>query len=158
METEPYSEIVSPIARGEGITLRPASSDSLNALREMDFPPDAIRFYSSHEPADGLEGPAGVRLWPIRDLIVENKEGVPGICVYPYRYRVFASTSGGDAYCFDLNGAANGEASRIVLFWVDDVGEDSSVREVHAAARPVAKDLAEFLRKFADGTLNQGYD
>jgi len=54
--------------------------------------------------------------------------------------------------------AANGEASRIVLFWVDDVGEHSSEKQVHAAARPVAKNLVEFLRKFADGMLNQGYD
>jgi hypothetical protein len=158
VRTSVYSEIVSPIAREAGILLRPASADAMNTIRALDFPPDAVEFYARHEPAECLEGPAGIRLWPIQDIIVENRQGVPGICVYPYRYRVFASTSGGDAYCFDLNAAAAGEAPRIVLFWVDDVGEDSREQEVHAAARPVAKNLAEFFRKFADGTLNQGYD
>jgi hypothetical protein len=68
--TDRYSEIMSPIARSAGVPLRPASAESIDTLRKFDFPPDAIQFYSRYEPADCLEGPRGVRLWPVRDIVV----------------------------------------------------------------------------------------
>lgn len=141
-----YEPLIRRIAARLKAEFRPATADAIRQLRDLRFPEPVIAFYERYEPRDCVEGV--VRLWPISDVVVENTQGVPGICVVPHGYRVFASTYGGCAYCFNLNQLGATGDPAIVLISHEDVGEDSQAAEVHNAASPVALDLLQFLHWF----------
>lgn len=146
IEMDAYEPLIQSIAARLKAEFRPATADGIQQLRDLRFPEPIIKFYERYEPRDCVEGVA--RLWQIADIMVENRDGVPGICVVPHGYRVFASTYSGDAYCFNLNRLSPAGDPAIVLISTGDVGEDSPAEEVHNAANPVARDLLQFLRWF----------
>lgn len=148
-----YESLVTEIAGQTGTDFGPASPEGLAKLRELNFPEAAIRFYAKHAPSDCAEGQ--VRLWPIDDIVVENTGGVPGICVHPYGYTVFASTMCGDAYCFNANKIGAEGEPEIILVSHEAVGEDSTADEVNRVVKPVARSLAAFLEQFVKGELDE---
>jgi hypothetical protein len=148
-----YEQVVRRIAKQTGTPFRPASAASLQQLRDLTFPESLVAFYARHEPADCAEGV--VRIWSIPDIVIENSQGVPGICVTPHGYRVFASTLGGDAYCFNLNRMSAEGDPEIVLISHEAVGEASKADEVHRVAKPIARNLLEFLAQFEKGKVDQ---
>jgi len=150
-----YAPVVLRIAEQTGTPFRPASPAALEQLRDLKFPEPIVAFYARHEPADCAEGIGMVRIWPIVDVVVENTQGVPGICVAPYGYRVFASTYCGDAYCFNLNRMSAEGEPEVVLISHEAVGEASKADEVHRVAKPIARTLREFLGQFEKGEVDQ---
>ncbi len=148
-----YEAIVRIISEQTGVAFRPASRGALASLAAFNVPEAVIRFYREHEPARRVEGQ--VRLLPIEDMVVENTQGVPGVCVQPHGYVVFASTVYGDAYCFNGNKVnAEGEPE-IVLVSHEAVQEDSTAEEVHRLVKKVASSLFVFLDQFSEGVIDE---
>jgi hypothetical protein len=147
-----YKPFVERIAQLTGTGFHPASSESLARLRELNCPEAAVRFYQQYEP-EPCEV-AKVRLDPVAGIVLENTQGVPGICVRPYGYLVFATTYFGDAYCFNANKLDGDGEPEIILVSHEAVSENSTEQEVNRVVKPVASSLAVFLDQFAKGELD----
>lgn len=148
-----YEKLIDQISAQTGTTFRPASEGHLSALRALRLPNPVVDFFALHEPSDCAEGQ--VRLWPIAEIIKENCDLVPGAYVAPLGYVVFATTFCGDTYCFDLNQINEQNEPRVVLISHEVVGEDITAEEARRLAKPVAKNLAEFLETFAREELDE---
>ncbi len=147
-----YECVIHALTATMGIQFRPADASALRHLEKWKLPESVVGFYSKYEPQNVVE--EGIRIWPISDMVTENEQGVPGICVMPYGYVVFASTYCGDAYCFDLNRITDGEPA-IGLVSTGAVGEDSSAEEVHSMIKPVANSLLDFLERVQSDCIDQ---
>ena len=97
-----YQFIIDNITEKTGVEFRPACEDDLEELRELGMPECIVDFYAHFEPEEYVEE-GRVIIWPIIDIIEQNTEILPGYCVSPHGYFVFASNQYGDAYCFDTN-------------------------------------------------------
>jgi hypothetical protein len=148
-----YEAIIGKIAKQTGTEFGPASFSSLSELRALEFPEAVIEFYEQYEPSRCAEGQ--VRLWPIDDIVIENRQGVPGIGVHPHGYAVFATTMSGDAYCFNSNKLDGAGEPEIVLVSHEAVGEEATADEVNRVAKPVAACLLEFLEQFSRGEVDE---
>jgi len=148
-----YQKLIDQISAQTGTTFRPASEAHLSALRALPLPNPIVDFFALHEPSDCAEGQ--VRLWPIAEIIKENRDLVPGAYVAPHGYVVFATTFCGDTYCFDLNEVDEQNEPRVVLISHEVVGEDITADEAIRLAKPVAKNLFEFLERFAREELDE---
>jgi hypothetical protein len=153
LNARPLLNLVEQISQKSGVAFRPAASSALEQLRAIGMPEDALAFYANSEPARWAEINR-VRLSPIRDVLQENKDYVPGYHLHPLGYVVFASTIYGDAYCFDTSQApANGTAP-VVLMAHDLEWDEYSQEQIRKLAKRVASSLDDFLQKFAAGTLD----
>jgi hypothetical protein len=94
------------IAEKSGVALRPASEKSHSALQRLGIPDDVIAFFNEFQPAECADID-GVRIWPAKEVLAENKDYVPGCYVVEYGYIVFATTLFGDAFCFDTKANSN---------------------------------------------------
>ncbi len=148
-----YQRLVDLISTETGTEFRAASDGDLSALRTLRLPDTVLDFFARHEPSDCAEGQ--VRLWPIADILQENRDLVPGAYVAPLGYVVFSTTFCGDNYCFDVNVVNKDNEPRVVLISHEVVGEDITAEEVKRLAKPVAKNLYEFLEKFARQELEE---
>jgi hypothetical protein len=148
-----YQKPVDEISAQTGTTFRRASKRGLAALGALRLPKPVVDFFASHEPSECAEGQ--VRLWPIAAILQENRDLVPGVYVTPLGYIVFATTFCGDTYCFDLNKVDKEGEPRIVLISHEGVGGDISAQEAFRLAKPIAKNLYEFLEKFAGDELDE---
>jgi hypothetical protein len=149
MNPDLYREI---IAKSK-VELRPASHAQLQQLMELHVPEEAIHFYREAEPSQCAEI-ARVRLWPIKHVIEENTDYVPGCYVQPHGYVVFSTTIYGDTYCFDLN-SANSIASAPVVLLSHEIFDDTTTKEdVSKVAKKIAPNLSAFLNAFAAGRLD----
>jgi hypothetical protein len=144
-----YRELTDAI----GTKFRAASRRSLASLRSLRVPKPVVDFYASYEPSECAEGQ--VRLWPIADILRENQELVPGAYVSALGYVVFATTYCGDAYCFDISAVDSRGDPPIVLISHEVVSEDTTADDVSQLAKPVAKNLCDFLQKFTRGELDE---
>jgi hypothetical protein len=145
-----YDELAEKISKLTGTAFRPATHDDLSKLIELHLPQPIIDFYASYAPIRCAEGQ--VRLWPIADLLVENSSAVPGAFLAPHGYIVFASTYCGDAYCFDINAS---DEPCIVLISHEVVSEEISAEEARRLAKPIARNLREFLDKFVHREIEE---
>jgi len=148
-----YEKLVDKIAQQTGTPFGPASLSSLAELRALEFPEAAIEFYEHYEPSGCAQGQ--IRLWPIDDIVIENRQAVPGICVQPHGYAVFATTLSGDAYCFNSNRLGVDGEPTIVLISHEAVSEDATAEEVKRLAKPVASSLRIFLEQFTRGEVDE---
>jgi hypothetical protein len=148
-----YERIMRTIVKEVGEVFRAGTREEIAALRRLGMPEGAVRFYERHAPARCVAGQ--VRIWAVEDVVEENTQAVPGICVQPHGYVVFASTFCGDAYCFDGNRLdAQGEPE-IVLVSHESVREGASAEEVRRGVKRVAGNLVEFLGQFALGEVDE---
>lgn len=149
---EHYDSIVNEISALTETEFQPASDDDLDALRRLGLPESIIDFYSLHEPSSCAE--YQVRLWPIRDMLVENSDMVPGAYTSPHGYIVFATTIYGDTYCFDINQMTNGKP-RIVLISHEVVENEINAEQARMVAKPIAANLEAFLEAFIRQDVDQ---
>jgi hypothetical protein len=105
--------LLDEIARKSRVVFRPASVAGVAALRSLGAPVDVLAFYRNSEPARFAEI-GKVRLWSISNILVENRDAVPGCYAQPCGYIVIASNTGGDAFCSDAH-AASGAIAPVVL-------------------------------------------
>jgi len=148
-----YKKLVKLIANQTGTKFRAASRSDLAELRVLRLPDPVVDFYAQHEPSECAEGQ--VRLWPISDMLNENRDLIPGAYVAPLGYVVFSTTFGGDAYCFDINEVSAKNEPRIVLISHGVVSKDITAEKAKRLAKPVARDLCDFLDKFARVELDE---
>ena len=148
-----YQKLVDLIAKQTGTKFRAASKSDLAALRALRLPDSILNFFARHEPSGCAEGQ--VRLWPIAGMLEENRGLIPGAYVAPLGYVVFATTFCGDAYCFDLNVVNQENEPQIVLISHEVVRKDITAEEAKRLAKPVAKNLYEFLEKFESVELDE---
>jgi hypothetical protein len=148
-----YQDIIRNISAQTNTAFSGASPDDLAALRALQVPEPVVDFYAHYEPKGLAEGQ--VRLWPIADIVEENRDYVPGAYIAPLGYIVFSTTFCGDTYCFDLNQINSNGEPRIVLVSHEAVEEDISAKEAFRLAKPVAKDLHDFLDKFSRRQLDE---
>jgi hypothetical protein len=139
-------EIAAAIAAKTKVALRPASAADLEALRALQAPTPVLSFYERFEPADGVEFNR-VRLCPIRSILEENHDYVPGADLYPHGYLVFATTLYGDTYCLDLNDPG----PPVIIMTHEVTFEGMAPGEIKRYRRRVADDFLQFLERFVAG-------
>lgn len=145
------------ITEKSGVKLRPASEPRLQQLLELGVPEEAIRFYREAEPETCAEI-ARIRLWPIKHVIEENVDYVPGCYVCAHGYVVFSTTIYGDTYCFDMNSSGSTASATIVLLSHEIFDETTTKKDVRKVAKKIAPDLGAFLHAFAAGQLDMKPD
>ena len=148
-----YQKLVDVISAETNTEFRAASKADVAALRALRLPDPVLDFFARHEPSECAEGQ--VRLWPIADILKENRDLVPGAYVAPLGYVVFSTTFCGDTYCFDVNVVNKDNEPRIVLISHEVVEEDITAEEAKRLAKPVAKNLYEFLEKYTRQELDE---
>jgi len=145
------AKLAAKISNRSGVELRPAELPDLNRLRALGVPDEVFEFYSKFEPAECAEI-AHVRLWPIKQVLEENENYVPGCDLRPLGFIVLATNDCGDAYCIDMKelGLPLAIMSHEVAF------SDLPPTQVRAEFRKVvAANFQEFLERFAAGTLDR---
>lgn len=141
-----YSKLIADIEAHTGGRFRRAETEALDQLRSFNLPASVVSFFRDFEPTECIEGQ--VRLWPISEMLRENRDYVPGADVSPHGYIVFATTICGDTYCFDLNVIDENGEPRIVLISHDEDFEGMSSDQITGLAKPIAPNLAAFLEMY----------
>ena len=142
-------ELINVIAQRSETRFRPASSEAIVQLQTLGLSGDVVDFYRRYEPAECAEID-DVRLWPISEVVAENRSYVPGANLVGHGFVVFATTVFGDAYCFDISE----DGPPIVLMSHEVNYEDMSVAKIKALRKLIASNLDAFLDAFAAGSLD----
>ena len=142
-------ELINVIAQRSETRLRPASSEAIAQLQTLGLTGGVVDFYRRYEPAECAEID-DVRLWPISEVVAENRSYVPGANLVGHGFVVFATTVFGDAYCFDFSE----DGPPVVLMSHEVNYEDMSVAKIKALRKPIASNLDAFLDAFAAGSLD----
>ena len=145
--------LLDEIKQKSKVDFRPASQAGLDALRALGVPENALAFYQDSEPATCAEID-DVRLWPISDVLGENRDFVPGCYIQPLGYIVFATTVFGDAFCFDWNPANSSATAPLVLIAHDLDWNEIKREEIANLAKPIAPSFESFLIAFVAETLD----
>jgi hypothetical protein len=127
----------------------------MRTLHTLGVPHDALQFYRNSAPVRMAEIEK-VRLWNVKDIVVENTDAVPGCYAHPCGYVVFASTNCGDSYCFDIR-AEKYPASAPVVLIAHDLEPDSDEmnrEDLEKLAKTVSASFGDFLELFASATLD----
>ncbi len=143
-------EQASRIESESGAALRPASPEALSQLRSLGVPGSVMAFYERFEPSACAEID-GVRLWPIADVLEENRDYIPGADISAHGFIVFATTTFGDAYCLDLAE----QSSRVVLMSHDVHYSEMARVEIAKYAKPIASNFDDFIASFIVSDLEQ---
>jgi hypothetical protein len=148
-----YERIAEQLSEQFDATFRPASPLDLAKLEDLGLPESVIDFYRDFEPCQAIEGQ--VRLWPIERIVEENDTLLPGCYTSRLGFVVFASTLSGDAYCFNTTREAPKDQPPIVLISQDVVGEETKEGHLFRVAKPIARNLEEFLEMFLQGEIDE---
>jgi len=127
----------------------------MQTLQALGVPEDALQFYQNAVPTRMAEI-AKARLCTVNDMVIENRDAVPGCYAYPSGYTVFGTTDCGDSFCFDRGSASYPARSTIVLIAHDLEPENDEMKreELSKLAKPVAESFEDFLHKFAAATVD----
>lgn len=148
-----YEHLINYITTLTGAQFRNALPSEINCLFALRLPTSVTDFFSRYALDSYVE--RRIRLWTIPEIADENCKYVPGCYVAPLGYVVFGSTTFGDAYCFNINDADGQFEPPIVLISHEVIDETTSATEVVKLAKPVAKNLREFLGKFVREELDE---
>jgi hypothetical protein len=138
-----YKDIIVKLSEATGIQFEPAQLDALDELRSLGASDEIIAFYAAYEPADPFDGE--IRFLNIDDIVLMNNEAVPGYCVQPHGYIVFAENDCGDSYCFDMNQLDGIGRSRIVVASPETAEDIETAEQAAAMVQQVAPNLMSFL-------------
>jgi len=147
-----YQTLVDKISEQTGGYFRASSPFELAKLEAFGLPESVLDFYRDFEPSECVEGQ--IRLWPIEHILEENEALIPGCYSVKHGYVVFATTHCGDTYCFDVTRRGLNEP-RIVLLSHEVVTKHTTAAEFARLAKPVARNLYEFLQKFLRGEIDE---
>lgn len=148
-----HTTLANAIAAHTGGRFRKATPTALDQLRELGLPDPIVSFFRDYEPSECIEGQ--VRLWPIEEIVRENRDFVPGCNISRHGYIVFSTTVCGDAYCFDLNEVNDNGEPRIVIIAHDEDSEGIPTDQIQRLAKPIATNLAAFLQTFLRDELDE---
>lgn len=88
--------------------------EELEDIKNYVIPKSVIYFYENYSPFDTIDLGADINLLSTSKMEEENCELVPGAYLIKYGFLTFATTTGGNAICMDLNKIKNDEP-RIVI-------------------------------------------
>jgi hypothetical protein len=145
--------LLDKIKEKSNVEFRPAAPGGVELLRSIGVPEDALAFYRDSEPTKCAEID-DIRLWPVADVLGENKDFVPGCFTQPHGYVVFATTIFGDAFCFDRNALASSETAPVVLIAHDWDWDAIKYADIVKLAKPTAPSFKDFLEAYASETLD----
>ena len=149
-----WAKLAKEITSKSDVAFHPASVEDLAKLKALRVPPDAISFFREFEPAECAEI-EGVRLWPVREVLAENSDYVPGCYIAQHGYVVFATTLFGDTFCFDLNAIQQNKGTPVVLLAHDCWDWDEITPEIIGRLKKLAAaDFEKFLEKYIAGSLD----
>ena len=146
-------KIVQDLATQTGVAFRRASSEDIAQLKILGAPDEILDFFTNYEPSDCAEI-SGARLWPIAELIHENKDYVPGADLQPRGFLVIATNECGDSFCVDFS-VPGKQSCPVVIMSHELSWEEMSEKEVHALRKVVAQSFTEFLELFVAGRLDK---
>lgn len=69
--------LLEEIKQNSKVNFRHAGRADIDQLRSLGGPEEALKFFRDSEPAGCVEIKS-VRLWPISELFVENRDAAPG--------------------------------------------------------------------------------
>lgn len=134
------------------MVLNPAKNQDIAYLTSMGYPLSAISYFQRLEPSEP-EDVNGVRMYPIKDIRVENEEANPGCIASPRGYLNIANTLLGDTYCLDINSKGHLGEPPVVLVSHDLVKEDVPHDEMPDSIIKVAESFDDFILLFKTGQL-----
>lgn len=142
---------------GDAGRVRPATARDLERAEKAGYPPELIEFYRRCEPHPGdgyveLDG----RIFSIALALRENRKTPLGKLIFSHGFVVFAGHCGGDLYCIDTNAKTKRGRRPVVLFSHEAMYESTDPAYVLSSREEVASSLDDFLRKFSEGSLNEG--
>ena len=117
-------------------------------MKRLRFPPVLLDFYAQFMPDEDVDAP--VSMLGCYRIHAENTGGSPGIELSRHRIFVFASTGSGDAYCFDTNNPSEDGWPRVVFSSHCELSRWARLTTALKTIIPFARDLPEFLRRYAD--------
>jgi hypothetical protein len=148
-----WRSLAGEIAKKSGIALPPGSLELLHKLQAIHVPEEAISFFREFEPEECAEI-EGVRLWPIREVLAENSDYVPGCYRIQHGYVVFATTLFGDTFCFDTKVIRLQAEIPIVLIAHDWDWDAITAEAINRLKKPAAAHFEEFLQVYVSGNLD----
>ena len=147
------SKLIKKIQKKSGSEFGSASKQDIESLRKLNLPNTIIDFYNEFEPKDLCEIDF-IRLHSILDIALENSEMIPGCEISRHGFIVFASTSYGDAYCFDLTELSDSLVPKIVLIPHDIDFTAISRNDLKKLKKTIAENISEFLNLFLKSKLD----
>jgi hypothetical protein len=147
-----FDDIARRISERSGVELRPASNEDLVRFAGLGAAGSVTDFFARFEPA-GCAEIEGVRLWPLKELLVENTAMVPGADLNPRGFLVVGTNDCGDAYCLDLN--AGSTDPPVVLYTHEEDWAAADNALLCEFRKVVASSFTEFLNQFAAGTIDR---
>jgi hypothetical protein len=148
-----WTKLANQISAKSDVTLRPASDEDLAKLAALGVPAEAISFFQACEPAECAEIEC-VRLWPVREVLAENRDYVPGCYVAQHGYVVFATTVFGDTFCFDLNATKTNNETPVVLIAHDWDWDAITPETINTLKKPTAPQFEQFIEAYVAGGLD----
>jgi len=89
-------------------------------------------------------------------VLEENRDLTPGAYVAPLGYVVFATTYGGDAYCFDVKTVGpHGEPRVVLISHAATAIRKGMAADATRLAKPVAENLLGLLEKLERSELDE---
>src|SRR5690242_15609430 len=85
------ANLIAALKKETEIDFLPAAPEAIAQLESLKVPKEAIAFYREAEPAFCAEID-GVRLWPVKNIVEENTDYVPGCYIREHGYVVFSTT------------------------------------------------------------------
>jgi hypothetical protein len=148
-----YSKLIADIEAHTGGRFRRAESAALDQLRAFKLPDSVVSFFRDYEPTECIEGQ--VCLHTIAEMLLRNREYVPGADISPHGFFVFATTICGDAYCFDINATDENGEPGIVLVSHEVTFEGMPREQIKLLTKPIARNLAAFLEMFLSDSIDE---
>jgi len=146
-------DLIATLKKQTEIDFVPATPGGIDQLRSLKVPKEAIAFYREAEPVLCAEID-GVRLWPIKNIIEENTDYVPGCYIREHGYLVFSTTLFGDTFCFDLNAASPETGTPVVLIAHDWFWEEITAEQIAQLKKPTAVNFEAFLEAFLADSID----
>jgi len=89
--------------------------EELEGLTMSSLPKSIIDFLKNYISDDDIDLGADVIQLGKQDFVKENTQLMPGALMVGFKYLTFASTTGGNAICFNLNEITDGEPSIYIV-------------------------------------------
>lgn len=143
------------------------SDDDLDTLKNYNVPSKIVEFYKEHSSVNSVDIGADVYLLSLDNIRSENSELAPGAFLIKCGVMTFASTTGDNDICMDLNDINDGEPriiiadhsvftdKQIILFKDTGMEEHVVTYEIIKKYAPeVSKTFTKFLNMVINGEVD----
>jgi hypothetical protein len=142
-------KVLKAYSKKSKIPFLPSGDDAIKKLEKLKLPESILNFYANFEPQEGV---FELRLWQVGSILLENSKKWKNLS--KQGFVAFASTSGGDPFCYNLKDVDRNEMPSIYLFSHEYSYEGWSFSEVREKGKRVARDLTEFLKLAGNKNLD----